>query len=122
MKTPTSGRRFRTWFPLTLTMSLLAATGVALLLGARTSVMNSANRAASSRSLPAGQFQADARTVVAAISFLLDHRPDLPAATTAGSGGSNELALQSWTASNSLCCLSNPAAASLEPTNTPARG
>lgn len=71
--------------------------------------------------LPAGQLQADVRTVFGALNYLLDHDDEsvLPAATTGSPPGIFPI---QPAPTASLCCLSNQAELLCEPiTNQPAR-
>jgi len=70
---------------------------------------------------PAGQLQADARTVIAALNYLLD-RDDESAWPAATSGSSPGIFPVQPAPTASFCCLSNHAELLCEPiTNQPAR-
>jgi len=97
----------------------IAATAVILCACMWASLPPANNDSVMRRPLPAGQFQADARTFFAALDFLLDHSPDpdLPAAAMASCRSNFQSPLPS-----AFCCMSNQAELLSEPmTNVPAR-
>jgi len=79
------------------------------------------NNSETRRPLPAGQLQADARTLFAALNFLLDRDSDSASPAVTAFACPTNFAAQP-AASTTFCCLSNQAELLFEPiTNLPGR-
>ena len=97
---------------------------VATLLATVGLLLSGASSSESLRPLPAGQFQADARTFVAALSYLLETDTDVgwspaPPTTSELCGSSSPIQLMPL---GSFCCVSNQSDLFSDPlTNGPAR-
>ena len=103
---------------------VIAATAFCLVVGVWRSLPSEPRFVGSQRSLPAGQLQADARTLFAALNYLLDRDMDQGWSVTPATAFPTTLAAQPLgTTPMSICCLSNQAELPSESaTNQPARG
>ena len=102
---------------------IIAATALCSVVVVWRSLPAETRYAGSRRSLPAGQLQADARTLFAALNYLLDRDLDQGWPVTPATAMPATLAAQPLGPSQmSICCLSNQAELLSEPaTNLPAR-